>query len=54
MFFELVEKRRSIRRFKRDKVERELIERCVEAARLAPSAENLQPWRFLVFDEPRA
>ena len=54
MFFELVGKRRSVRRFKKEKVKRELIERCVEAARLAPSAENLQPWRFLVFDEPTA
>jgi nitroreductase len=25
---------------------------CLEAARLAPSAENVQPWRFLVIDDP--
>ena len=24
---------------------------CIEAARLAPSAENVQPWRFLVVDD---
>lgn len=49
---ELVRKRRSIRRFLPRKVPRELIKSCLEAARLAPSAENVQPWRFLVLDEP--
>jgi nitroreductase len=33
-------------------VERRLLEECLEAARLAPSAENGQPWRFVVFDDP--
>jgi nitroreductase len=33
-------------------VEREKIERCVEAARLAPPACNSQPWKFIVIDEP--
>lgn len=53
MFLDLVRRRRSIRVFKSEKVDRSLIERCVEAARLAPSAENLQPWRFVVFDDPK-
>lgn len=34
-------------------VEREKIERCIEAARLAPSACNSQPWRFVVVDDPK-
>ena len=33
-------------------VEREIILTCIEAARLAPSAENVQPWRFIVVDDP--
>lgn len=33
-------------------VEREKILTCIEAARLAPSAENVQPWRFIVVDDP--
>ena len=33
-------------------VETVKIERCIEAARLAPSACNSQPWRFIVVDEP--
>jgi nitroreductase len=49
---ELVRQRRSIRHFLPRPVPREVIESCLEAARLAPSAENVQPWRFLVLDEP--
>ncbi|HPM60662.1 MAG TPA: nitroreductase family protein, partial [bacterium] len=44
--------RRSVRRFDGRPVERELLRSCVDAARLAPSAENVQPWRFLVVDDP--
>ncbi|MFO7850118.1 MAG: nitroreductase family protein [Spirochaetia bacterium] len=51
-FEELVEKRYSVRRYAGTPVERELIEKCVEAARLAPSACNAQPWHFVAADEP--
>jgi len=51
-FLNLVKKRRSIRRFLDKPVEREKIITCLEAARLAPSAQNVQPWRFLVIDDP--
>lgn len=50
-FLELVRQRRSVRKFDPRPVEREKIVTCIEAARLAPSAENVQPWRFLVLDE---
>jgi nitroreductase len=33
-------------------VEREKILTCIEAARRAPSANNVQPWRFLIIDDP--
>ena len=48
----LIESRRSIRKYLPQSVEREKIEACLEAARLAPSAENAQSWRFVVIDEP--
>jgi nitroreductase len=51
-FQKLVEGRKSIRRYLDRPIEREVIERCLEAARAAPSAENAQPWRFLVIDDP--
>lgn len=51
-FFELVQARQSIRRFQDKPVEREKLICCLEAARLAPSAENVQPWRFCFIDDP--
>ncbi len=53
-FRRIIESRRSIRKYLLQPVEREKIEACLEAARLAPSAENAQSWRFLVIDEPGA
>ena len=50
-FYELVLKRFSCRKFKKRKVEREKIIKCVESARFAPSACNSQPWRFIVIDD---
>jgi nitroreductase len=46
-FFELIAKRESCRSFSEKKVERDLLEKCIEAARLAPSACNSQPWSFI-------
>jgi len=43
-----IETRRSIRHFRPDNVPDELIKQMLEAARLAPSGSNRQPWRFLV------
>lgn len=52
IFLDLVKQRRSVRKFLSKPIERELIEQCIEAARLAPSACNAQPWKFVVIDEP--
>jgi nitroreductase len=51
-FLKLCRVRKSVRRFADRPVEREKIELCLEAARRAPSADNMQPWRFVVFDDP--
>lgn len=51
-FQKIVQERRSIRRYTEKPVERDKILVCLEAARLAPSADNSQPWRFLVLDDP--
>ncbi|MBU4375914.1 MAG: nitroreductase family protein [Candidatus Omnitrophica bacterium] len=50
-FLELVRKRRSTRKYLSKPVPREAIDRCLEAARLAPSACNSQPWSFIVVDK---
>ena len=51
-FLELIKLRQSVRKYSDKPVEREKIERCIEAARLAPSACNAQPWKYIVIDEP--
>jgi nitroreductase len=47
-----IRERRSVRRFKPDPVPKAVVSRCIAAARLAPSAENTQPWHFIVVDDP--
>ena len=48
---DLVKHRKSVRDFLDVPVEREKIVMCLEAARLAPSACNSQPWKFIVVDD---
>ncbi len=52
-FLELVKTRQSTRSYDPDRsVEREKVERCIEALRLAPSACNAQPWKLVIVDDP--
>ena len=44
-----IENRRSIRKYKADKINKELIEDIIYSATLAPSAKNRQPWKFIVY-----
>ncbi len=50
---ELIKKRRSIRAYTGEPVSEEDIRVLLEAAMAAPSADNLQPWEFVVVDEDR-
>jgi len=50
--FEAIEKRRSIRSYKSDHISNRHLKRILEAARLAPSGKNLQPWRFIIVRDP--
>ena len=53
-FMDLVTARQSVRHYKPEqRIPRETLERCLEAARLAPSACNSQPWSFVVVDHPK-
>ena len=47
-FIDIVRSRRSVRRYKPDPVPREMIEKCLEAARYAPTACDTQSWRFII------
>jgi nitroreductase len=52
--FEAVHARRSIRAYTDKPVPREVLEKILEAGRLAPSARNIEPWHFIaVTDEKK-
>lgn len=47
-FAELAQRRLSVRDYTTQPIEEQKVERIIDAARLAPSANNFQPWRFVV------
>jgi nitroreductase len=49
-FIEVLEKRRSIRKYKDTPIPKEKILKILEAARIAPSAGHRQPWHFIVVE----
>ncbi len=51
-FYEAVQKRLSVRSYKPDPVPDDVLNRILEAGRLAPSAKNYQPWKFIVVKDP--
>ena len=50
---EAIRQRRSVRKYQQAPVEREKIIDIIEAARLAPSASNRQPWRFVTVSDKK-
>ena len=50
---QIITRRHSVRGYRDKPVEREKILQIVEAARLAPSTSNVQPWRFIVVEDPK-
>jgi nitroreductase len=51
-FFDVITKRRSIRKYKDIEIPDEHISQMLEAARLAPSTNNTQPWQYIVVKDP--
>lgn len=47
--FNLIYERRSIRKFQQKDVPTELLNKVLDAGRVAPSAKNRQPWKYIVF-----
>ncbi|MEM3546282.1 MAG: nitroreductase family protein [Candidatus Bathyarchaeia archaeon] len=47
-FYEVVRTRRSIRSYKPDPIPDDVLMRILEAARIAPSGSNRQPWKFIL------
>jgi len=52
-FMDVIRKRRSMRRYKPDPVPDEVLNQVLEAARLAPSGGNRQPWHFIVVKDSK-
>src|SRR5210317_696359 len=50
---QLMKRRCSVRKFKDRPIEEEKLLYVLEAARIAPSACNLQPWRFIVVQDKK-
>lgn len=51
--YDLIISRRSIRQFKQEPVSRDILQKFINASRLAPSAANRQPLEFVVVDEEK-
>ena len=51
-FYEVIKKRKSVRKYKSDPIPEEVVNKILEAGRIAPSAKNIQPWRFIVVKNP--
>ncbi len=51
-FFEVVRNRRSVREFKPTPIPDEHLQQILDAARLAPTSGNQQPWKFVVIRDP--
>ena len=51
-FYEVIRTRRSIRSFSDKRVPDDVLKRVLDAARIAPSGSNRQPWQFIVVADP--
>jgi nitroreductase len=49
-FFDVINKRQSIRSYKSNRIEKEKLDKILEAARIAPTAKNLQAFKIFVID----
>ncbi len=49
---DIIRDRRSIRKYKETPIPTDVLNRVLEAGRMAPSGKNLQPWKFIVVKDP--
>ena len=52
-FFEVIKKRRSVRKFTEQPVDSELIRKALDAALIAPNSSNMQSWEFYWVKDPQ-
>ena len=51
MVLEAIKKRKSVRRYLNKKIPEDILKEIMEAARLAPSTNNRQPWKFVIVQD---
>lgn len=51
-FKSLIEQRQSVRKYQNKTIEKEVLQKLIEAVHIAPSACNSQPWKLIIVDEP--
>lgn len=50
-FYDVIRTRRSVRSLKKDPIPEEVLSRVLEAAGVAPSGSNRQPWKFILIKD---
>jgi len=53
MIYESIINRRTIRKFTQQHIPSEVLEKCVDAARLSPSGMNRQPLKYIIVNDPK-
>jgi len=53
VFLNLLQNRRSIRKYKANRVEKEKIDKIIEAALRSPSSRGINPWQIIVIDDKK-
>jgi nitroreductase len=51
-FYDVINTRRSVRSYKPDEIPDDVLNRVLEAARVAPSGSNRQPWKYVLVKDP--
>jgi nitroreductase len=51
MIYEKIVERRTIRKYTKESVPKNMLEKCVDAARLSPSGMNRQPLKYIIVDD---
>ncbi len=52
-FYQVIKQRKSIRAYKPDPFPDDVLQKILEAGRIAPSAKNFQPWKFIVVKDQK-
>lgn len=52
-FYHVIRTRRSVRSYRKDPIPEDVLNRVLEAARVAPSGSNRQPWKFILVEDEK-